>query len=223
MLRTAFRANIVPAVALWGFAFSLLLLYYIHPATHSALDSLAALKISLGLGFVMPAQALAGGLLPFLFQKLQSGDHRKTALVHLPYFMAFWALQGGLVDGFYTLQAAIFGDHVGLSTILCKVAIDVLVFTPFLSTPLSVMAFEWKDAGFSLQRFQALRGEQWYRRRLLPIYFAGCLVWVPTVAVLYALPLALQFPIQAIVQCFWGLVLVIMTAKKPEPACAPAI
>lgn len=214
MLRTAFRANLIPAVALWGFALTLLVLYYVHPATRGALDSLAHLKTSLGLGFVMPAQAIAGGLLPFLFQKMQSGDHRKTAAIHVPYLMTFWALQGAMLDGFYNLQAVIFGDNANASTVLLKVACDMLLFTPFLAMPLVTTVFELKDAGFSFERWKQSRGENWYRRRVFPIYLAALLVWTPTVAVLYALPLPLQFPIQAIVQCFWGLILVIMTDRK---------
>jgi hypothetical protein len=128
--------------------------------------------------------------------------------------MVFWAMQGALVDGFYTLQALVFGDKPGVATVLVKVAVDMLIFTPFLSMPLALSAFEWKDTGFSVARWKERRGERWYRRRVIPIYIAALLVWTPTVAVLYALPLALQFPIQAIVQCFWGLILVILTDKK---------
>lgn len=213
MIRRAFASNVVPAALLWGFALAMLVGYWIHPPTRGALDALALLKKQLGLGFSMPAQALASGLLPFVFQKFQSGSHRKTALVHVPYLMVFWACQGVLVDLFYAFQAQIFGDNAQLETIVLKVLVDMGLFAPFLSMPLVVRAYAFKDAGFSPAKTRQQLGPNWYRARVLPVYCAALLVWTPAVFVLYALPLGVQFPFQATVACFWGLVLVIMTDK----------
>ena len=214
MLRQAFRANLLPALILWGFAVALLVLYYLHVPTHQALMLLAQFKNRLGLGFSMPAQAIAGALLPFLFQRIQRGDHRKTAWVHVPYLMVFCAFQGALIDSFYAFQAVIFGNNERLATILSKVAFDTLLFTPIISMPLAVLAFDFKNAGFSVARTLQPLGKAWYLSRVLPVYGAALLVWTPAIAVIYALPLALQYPIQAVVSCFWGLILVIMTSKK---------
>lgn len=213
MIRRAFAANLVPALFLWCFALAVLVGYSIHPPTRAALDALALLKKQLGLGFSMPAQALASGLLPFLFQKLQSGAHRKTALAHVPYLMCYWACQGALVDLFYAFQAQVFGDNARLSTILLKIVVDMGIFAPLVSMPLAVCAFAFKDAGFSLSKTRQLLGANWYRHRVVPVYIAALLVWTPAVAVLYALPLGVQFPFQATVACFWALILVIMTDR----------
>jgi len=213
MIRRAFAANLVPAVFLWSFALAILVGYWLHPPTRAALDALAVFKKQLGLGFSMPAQALASGLLPFVFQGFQSGSHRKTALIHVPYLMLYWASQGALVDWFYGFQAQVFGDNARLETILLKVLVDMGLFAPFLSMPLVVCAFAFKDAGFSPAKTRQLLGPNWYRERVIPVYIAALLVWTPAVAVLYALPLGVQFPFQATVACFWGLVLVIMTDK----------
>ena len=213
MLRRAFAANLIPAVILWSFAFAILVGYSFHPPTKAALDALAEVKKQLGLGFSMPAQAFASGLLPFLFQKFQTGTHRKTTLAHVPYLMAYWAIQGAIVDFFYGFQAQIFGDNAQISTILLKVFVDMGLFAPLISMPLVVCAYAFKDAGFSLAKTRELLGKGWYKSRVIPVYLAALLVWTPAVAVLYALPLGVQFPFQATVACFWGLVLVIMTDK----------
>ncbi len=213
MLRRAFQSNLIPAIFLWCFALAILVGYSIHPPTKAALDALATLKKQLGLGFSMPAQALASGLLPFLFQRLQSGTHRKTALAHVPYLMTYWAFQGALVDLFYGFQAQIFGDNAQLSTILPKIVVDMGLFAPLISMPLAVCAFAFKDAGFSLAKTRELLGPNWFKSRVIPVYLAALLVWTPAVAVLYALPLGVQFPFQATVACFWALILVIMTDK----------
>lgn len=213
MLLRAFRANLLPALVLWGFAFALLGLNSFYLPAQIALDRLAALKLSLGLGFSMPAQALAAGVLPYLFQKWQRGSHRKTKLSHVPFLMLFFAFLGGATDIFYAFQAQLFGDDAKFRTIALKTAVDMLIYTPVFALPLVVCAFAFKDNNFSPQQTRQFLGRDWISSRLLPLYGANLLVWTPAVMVIYALPLALQFPIQAIVQCFWGLILVIMTDK----------
>lgn len=213
MLLRAFRANLFPALVLWGFALALLLLYHFHAPTQIALDRLAQLKQSLGLGFSMPAQALAAGLLPYFFQKWQRGAHRKTRWSHVPFLMLVFAFLGAATDLFYAFQAQIFGDSAQLRVVALKTGVDMLLYTPLFSVPAVVVAFAFKDNGFFLPKTRAFLGREWISRRVWPLYGAALVVWTPTVAVLYALPLALQFPFQAIVQCFWGLILVIMTDK----------
>jgi hypothetical protein len=45
-------------------------------------------------------------------------------------------------------------------------------------------------------------------------------VWIPTVSIVYSLPLALQFPLFNIVLCFWSLMLTTLSKEKvDEPDC----
>lgn len=214
IIRPAFRANLTPALFLWSAVALLVALYYFVTPFREALDALAALKKSQGLKFIMPAQALAGGLMPFIFQRFQQGSHRKTQAAHLPFLILFWGLQGALTDVFYAFQARLFGDNTQLSTILQKTAFDMLIFTPFIAMPMVVLVYAFKDAGFSFARTRQKLGPRPYREHIFPIYIAGVLVWAPSVALIYTLPLALQFPVQAIVQCLWGLILIVMTARE---------
>ena len=212
-LRRAFAANLAPAIALWTLAVTLLALYFYFPPARAALDQLAQLKARLGWGFSMPAQAIAAGFLPFLFQRLQRGNHRRLVWAQLPFLLFVRALMGAMTDEFYTLQAHLFGAEGNLQTILLKTVFDMTVYTPFIVLPLVVWTFGLLDNGYALDTTRAALGPDWKTKRLLPLYCAALIVWVPTLAVLYALPLQLQFPFQAIVQCFWGLVLVIMTDR----------
>ncbi len=161
----------------------------------------------------MPAQAIAAGLLPFLFQRFQRGDHRRLTWAQLPFLLAVRAVMGVMTDLFYNLQAHLFGDSNAVSTILTKTVFDMLIYTPFVILPLVVWTFGLMDNGYAFDTTRAALGADWKTKRWLPLYLASLIVWVPTLGVIYALPLALQFPFQAIVQCFWGLVLVIMTDK----------
>ena len=212
-LRRAFAANIVPAVALWSLAVALLALYYHWPPATLAFNNLAALKTRLGLAFIMPAQTLAAGVIPFLFQRFQRGDHRRLTWAQLPFLLVVRALMGVMNNEFYNFQAFLFGDSNAPPTVLTKVAVDMLFYTPFIVVPLVVWLFGLMDNNYSFDTTRAALGADWKTKRGVPLYFAALLVWVPTLGVIYALPLALQFPFQAIVQCFWGLVLVIMTDK----------
>ena len=212
-LRRAFAANILPAIGLWSLAVALLALYFHWPPVTVAFNELAQLKTRLGWAFTMPAQALAAGLFPFLFQRFQRGDHRRLTWAQLPFLLGVRAFMGLMTDQFYDLQAFLFGDSNAAPTILIKTIFDMTVYTPFIVLPLVVWTFGLLDNGYAFDTTRAALGADWKSKRWLPLYLAALLVWVPTLAVIYALPLALQFPFQAIVQCFWGLVLVIMTDK----------
>ena len=212
-LRRAFAANIIPAIALWSLAVALLALYFTWAPATAVFNDLAAFKMRLGWGFIMPAQALAAGLLPFLFQRFQRGDHRRLTWAQLPFLLFVRALMGVMTDLFYNLQAYLFGDSNAATTILIKTIFDMTIYTPLIILPLVVWTFGLMDNGYALDTTRASLGADWKTKRWLPLYLASLIVWVPTLAVIYALPLALQFPFQAIVQCFWGLVLVIMTDK----------
>jgi hypothetical protein len=212
--------NIVPAFLLWGAASVMVALYYTVPSVADGLNVVSEVKARLGLLFVMPAQAIAAGFLPYLFQKLQRGDEPRIHLSQLPYLMAFWAFLGALTNAFYDVQAHMFGDNAALKTIALKTIVDMLLYTPLLSMPLIILAYAYKDAAFSSLQMRQNLGLGWYRSRVMPVYCASLLVWTPTLCVLYALPLALQFPMQALVQCFWGLILVIMTRHE---TCLPEV
>ena len=212
-LRRAFAANIIPAIALWSLAVAALALYYFFPPATAAFNDLAALKTRLGWAFIMPAQAIAAGLLPFLFQKFQRGDHRRLTWAQLPFLLFVRSLMGAMNDYFYIFQAYLFGDSNAPTTVLIKTIFDMTVYTPLIVLPLVVWMFGLMDNGYALDTTRAALGPNWKTKRWLPLYLASLIVWVPTLTVLYALPLSLQFPFQVIVQCFWGLVLVIMTDK----------
>ena len=162
----------------------------------------------------MPAQALAAGVLPFLFQRFQKGSHRRTQARDLPFLMICFSLLGALTDIFYRLQAVWWGDDARLATLLAKVACDMLLYTPLFCTPFVVAFFAFKDCGYSLKLTRHWLGRDWIAKRVVPVYLSALLVWTPTVFALYALPLALQFPFQAIVQCLWGLILVVLTSSE---------
>ena len=86
-----------------------------------------------------------------------------------------------------------------------------LVFIPFL-----VLIFSWADTqgNIRLMRENFRDGiGRWWRREVLPLSPVAWLVWTPALIVVYWLPTGLQFPVAAIIQCFWALILVVLTDK----------
>ena len=204
-------ANRWPGAALAAFAVGLLMAYHFVPLVHDALSRVAQLKLQTGFAFSMVSTALFGGVIPWLVQRLRPGPRNPDATVPvLLFFIVFWAIKGVEVDALYRLQAVVFGDNASLGTIFLKVLADQLVYVPLWAIPTSVVAYAWKDQGFSWSRLrQGFFVGRWYRRRVVPVLISNWAVWLPAVVVIYSLPLALQLPIQNLVLCFWSLLLVL--------------
>jgi len=216
LIRRAFAANALPALCLWLVAGALVALYFRSAPFHALLEDVSDWKARVGIGFSIGAQALAGAVLPWVFGRFQRGDHRRTKARDLPFLMLLFGMLGAMVDVFYRFQAHLWGDDAQLRTLVAKFVCDLGIYTPCFVLPILVAGFALKDCDYSLARTRAYLGRDWIVRRLLPIYVSALLVWTPTVFALYSLPLALQFPFQAIMQCLWGLILVVLTDGEAE-------
>ncbi len=52
-----------------------------------------------------------------------------------------------------------------------------------------------------------------YRGKIIPTLVATWAVWIPLMAIIYSLPLALQFPLFGLALSFWVLLLTYMTNR----------
>ncbi len=207
----AARANVVPGIVLSVFAVGLLLSYWYVPTATATLESLAELKLRLGWPFVVMSTATFGAVIPWLVQRARPSVRAVTLWSHLWFLVAFWGLKGLEIDLLYRLQALWFGQGSDAATLTLKTVVDQAIYCPIWAVPSTVLAYAFKDAGFSLARTAApLRHRglvKWYGREVLPVLISNAGVWVPAVLVIYCLPLALQLPVQNLVLCFWSLLL----------------
>ena len=209
----AAKKNIGPGLLLQGFALTVVLLYYFHEPTKQALLKVPEIQQRMGVWFPILVTAFFGGVIPYiflLFRKGVSPGHRISTLLFL---IGFWALMGLYVDGLYKLQSLLFGNDPNVATVIKKVLADQFVFSVVFSAPATTLALLWKDHLFS---FQATRDEitrTFFTEKIPVVLIALWGVWIPTVAIVYSLPLALQFPLFNIVLCFWSLLL---TALNPQ-------
>jgi len=210
------KKNIGPGLLLQAFAVALLLSFYYHEPTQDFFRRITALRAQTGVLYGIVSTALFGGLIPFVIQRCRPAHRWRAPFKDLPFFLLFWGLMGFVVDRFYVLQAAVFGDGADLATVVTKVAVDQGFFAPFLAVPFIALAYTFKDCGYRFSGVLKTLNKQWLRQDLLPMLIANAMVWLPTTVVVYLLPLALQLPIQNLAQCFWCVLLLFLTTPRPK-------
>lgn len=211
----AARANARPALVIQTLMLLLLVGYYTSPAIASALSTLAEFKRAHGLGFVIIASITAGALIPELFLILffQQGRPNRRNLHNLMFTIPVWGFDGSLVDILYRNEAAWFGDVVTIPVVLAKICVDQFGYNPFFAAPFGVLTYEWKNSGVSMRPVRDLFTWRHYRDKIIPTLLATWAVWIPLMAIIYSLPLALQFPLFGLALSFWVLLLTYMTNR----------
>jgi hypothetical protein len=211
----AAKANAVPALILQGLMLAMLAAYYLSPATARGLQSLAEFKRENALSFVIITSITAGALIPELFLILcfQRGHADRGNLRNLVFTIPLWGIDGSLVDLLYRYEAAWFGDVASLRAVVLKICVDQFGYNPLLAAPFGVLTYEWKNNGVSMRAVRELFRWRHYRNKIIPTLLATWAVWIPLMAIIYSLPLALQFPLFALALSFWVLLLTYMTNR----------
>lgn len=211
----AARANAVPALIIQIAMLGLLVAYYSSPAVASALSRFAEFKRAHGLIFVVLASVTAGALIPeiFLILFFQRGRPNRRNLRNLMFTIPVWGFDGSLVDLLYRSEANWFGDVVTLPVVCAKICVDQFGYNPFFAAPFGVLTYEWKNSGISRRPVRELFTWAHYRDKILPTLLATWAVWIPLMAIIYSLPLALQFPLFGLALSFWVLLLTYMTNR----------
>lgn len=201
------RANLVPGLVLQAFALLIVVAYFELPHVGVLLDRVGALKQQHGYAFSAISTALFGGLIPYCVLWLSGAIPRSHAGRELLFYVAFWLWKGVEVDALYRGQAMLLGDGAAWTTVATKTALDQFVYNPLWAAPSQTLFFLWKDRGFSWHRTRASLREDPFWRRTLTVLLSTWVVWTPAVAIIYALPGALQVPLFNVVLCFWCLLL----------------
>jgi len=201
------RRNLVPGLILQTLAVALVLLYVGSPAARAWFDSVGATKHRLSYLFSALSTLAFGGIIPFLVL-LGTGRVEKGLLLRtLAFYVLFWAWKGVEVDAFYRVQALVFGNGTSAAVITKKIVVDQFVYNPLWAGPTQVWFFLWKECRFSRAAMRPRLAEQSLGRRVVIVTVSSWIVWIPTVAVIYSLPSALQVPLFNIIICFWSLLL----------------
>ncbi|MEX0774912.1 MAG: hypothetical protein WD042_04255 [Phycisphaeraceae bacterium] len=222
----AAKANVLPGVILWIAGVLILLAWFTWPPAQRFLQHVADLKVHYGYLYSAIATAIFAGVIPVVMQRLFGRPRQPQARNMLLFLVLFWAYRGAEVDLLYRLQSHWFGDGYAWPTLAAKIVIDQLVYCPLWAVPTMAWALEWvqKDrrgeavpGGPATGRKVPMAWRQWYLVKVVPVLIPNWFVWVPAVAMIYAMPPALQLPIQNLVACLWVMMVLFMT----KPAEAP--
>ncbi|HEX8280237.1 MAG TPA: hypothetical protein VF551_02575 [Chthoniobacterales bacterium] len=220
----AVRANLLPALVIQLAMLAILIAYYASPEFAAFWHRIADFKRAHGIPFVVLSTIVAASILPEIFVVLffQRGRVRPENLRNIIFTAPIWGFDGITVDLMYRGLAAWLGDVASVGVVLSKILIDQFGYNVFFAAPYGVLAYEWKNSGFS---FDALRRSvtcQTYREKIIPTLFTTWAVWIPLMAIIYSLPLALQFPLFSLALTFWVLLLTYMTNRFAGKAGRPA-
>lgn len=209
----AAKKNAGPGLLLQAFALMMVLLYYFHAPTREIILKIPEIARHLGVLFPILVTSFSGGLIPFIFMVSRKEIARGRYLANLLFMLIFWAVDGLIVDVLYKAQAKLFGDQSDTFTIIKKVCVDQFIFNPLWAVPLAVFAMHWKHCDFSFKIAKTRFSGALFTENMVSILLATWSVWIPAVAIIYSLPLALQFPLFNLALCFWSLLLTALSKK----------
>ncbi|MBE7496588.1 MAG: Mpv17/PMP22 family protein [Verrucomicrobiaceae bacterium] len=215
-ISAAFRQNRVPCILLNVLVVALVVSYYRVPAVAGLWEAVGAFKLGWSYAFSLASTIFAAAVMPFGVQSLmgtlrQEGKWRRLALT-----MLFWGYRGMEIDLFYRVQGWLFGHGNDARTLVIKVAVDQFLMSPLWFVPTYVIALRWIEHGRTWQELRRTLDRAFWTRTLPTVLVTNWIVWIPTLALVYSLPPALQFPLFSIVMCFFILVVTVMT----RPAAA---
>ena len=200
------RANVVPMVVLWLLAALTVVGYYFVPGFARLLEPLRCWQTESGWVAALLNRVIFCGLLPGVFLLcVKSIRPRRPWATTIAYCL--WCGPWGIFcDGFFTLQAMMFGTGVDIGTIALKLAVEYLVWTAVICVPPSAAFFFWLSRDFSFARARREWPRRFVRDACLPLLVTDVCVWVPVSAMVYLFPLPLQIQLVGFASAFWMLV-----------------
>jgi hypothetical protein len=215
----AFRQNRVPCLCLNALVIALVTSYYRWPAVAGLWQSVAGFKTHWSFLFSFGSTILSAAVVPFAVQWAMNTLPAEGRLKRLVCLAVFWGYRGMEIDLLYRSQAALFGQGNDARTLMIKVAVDQFVYSTLWAVPTYLIALRWIDLGGSWSRTRASLDGFFWKHTYPTVLFTNWIVWIPTVAFVYSLPSALQFPLFSVVMCFFILLVTLLArghGERPE-------
>ncbi|MDX6767173.1 MAG: hypothetical protein SFU85_10325 [Candidatus Methylacidiphilales bacterium] len=215
----AFRAYRPVFLGIQSVGLLLLLAYYFLPGLAGACEALVAWKRAGGLWFAALATVVSGGVVPELLKwKMRPAGLPHPGPLELLHQMTLFAILGMMVDVFYDLQGRWFGPTTGLGVLLLKWFVDQFVYSLFLTGPLSILWFMWREHRFDPLATMRAAWSRQFIGRVLPMWATGLVFWTPLLFGLYVLPVGLQFLAFLVANCAWGILMVFIARRQIDGA-----
>lgn len=210
------KANVPAIVVIQGAAAVLVLSYFNSEAVRNASRFIAEFKAGQGLGFVFLTGVVAGSVIPEIVKaavriKPEPGANRWMSFA---WPATVYGLLAVLVDLLYRLQAFMFGTEATPGVVASKILVDMLVFSTLVSMPFCVGLLTWWRRGFARTFWRGAFSRKFYATEIvssLPLCWA---YWMPTLVMVYSLPLDLQFPFAMLMQSAFSILLVFFVSHE---------
>ncbi len=209
-----FRQNRVPCLVLNAVVLALVGSYYLMPSVAGVWEAIGEFKLRWSYAFSLSSTIFAAVLLPTLVQGVMGTLPKEGRWQRVGMLALFWGYRGMEIDLFYRLQGWLFGTGNDAGTLLTKVLVDQFVMSPLWFVPTYLIALRWVDTGGSWSRTRASLGRDFWKRTLPTVLLTNWLVWIPTLALVYSLPAALQFPLFSVVMCFFILIVTLLARER---------
>jgi len=211
----ALRRFARPFVLIQLAAIGLVVAYHASATVREVCAALGRVKVSGGILFAAAAGSVAGALLPEVAKWVtgRSEKGKPGRGREIGFHVAFFAVNGVVVDLFYRLETIVFGSVATPGIVAKKAAFDQFVFTP-LWLPVIIAIFVWRANGFRLAGMGAALGARFYPRRVLPLLVPNWFFWIPMTSIIYALPVPLQFLLFVLALAAWSLIMVFIAAGE---------
>ncbi|MBN2083619.1 MAG: hypothetical protein JW748_00240 [Anaerolineales bacterium] len=207
-------ANALPGLVIVCLAGLLVAAYYLIPAAAAYLLGLQNLRDRWGIWFSMAASAIGAGVIPGLYlASIGRARRGRRAVVDFVFTCLVWSATALVIDRFYVFQAWLWGPSVGLSIVFGKMLLDQAIFTPLLGIQIPALGFRFRDMDYDLPALGRALREDWLVKVIAPMLIAAWITWIPGTLVIYALPLSLQIPMFALIQCFFSLEVAYASSK----------
>lgn len=222
----AFYKNRYAALILWAFGIGVVASYFSIPWVQFHFQTVGAWKSELGWAFSAISTGIFGGVGPIVFERLVTRPKTSFSFsAFVAYAVSnflFWAVKGVEIDFWYQFQGILWGNEPGLGVIAGKTFLDQFVYVPVFGIVNAIWFYRWRDANYRLGSHPFTPSWTWYKKNVIAILVSNWFVWVPSVVMIYCLPINLQLPIQNLILCLWVMMLSLMAKEEAveEPVLA---
>lgn len=187
--------------------------FYQVPALQTLPETINGLKAKYGLLWTLTAVWTSSIVVSEIAAKLTIPGRKWMSWTMLGCLLLYYGFIGVVLDYYYLLANTLLGTSTDPFTVAKKMALDQLVFSPFITMPYATTFFAFKDGGFKWQPTKEILSNGGFWKRYFPILGTCWLFFGPFTLALYNLPSGLQFPMSMAAQAAWSLIVVFVASK----------
>jgi hypothetical protein len=211
----AARQIVVPAAVVQVLMILLALSYFYFPPSHALFKAIIGVRVHLGLWFSF----LTMGTIAVLAESLKPRSSTGKS-IPFPFSAAYSFLVMGCLgistDFFYVFQNFMWKGLPPTGEVVAKVMTDQFVYTVLFANPYQTFLYVFKDCSFAPRNFidRVTPFKTFYVKEVLAVLITNWAFWIPTTAIIYSLPLDLQFIISRLAITIWILLLTTITKRN---------